>query len=82
MNWSLSPQDHVDWLAVTPVSGTVLPGESQTVELVLDDDQGQAAILRTSLIILSNDPFGRRVEFPITLYVGWTHFAHLPLVVK
>jgi subtilisin family serine protease len=82
LNWSLTPMDDVDWLAVTPISGAVLPGGSQAVELVFDGGQEQAATLQTSLIILSNDPFGARVEFPITLYAGWDHLAYLPLVVR
>ncbi|MCP4539600.1 MAG: S8 family serine peptidase [Chloroflexi bacterium] len=82
LEWSISPQDNVDWLDVTPISGTLLPGESQTIELTFKDEQEQAANYRTALIILSNDPFGRRVEIPITLHVGWTDFVYLPLVAK
>ncbi len=81
LDWSLSPRDNVDWLDTSSISGTLLSDEGQMVELVFGDP-GQTVLLQTSLIVLSNDPFRRHVELPISLRVGWNYSAYLPLIVR
>lgn len=61
--------DEVEWLAVTPRSGLVEPGDVQRVEVTLDSTGQPPGVLTAALCLDSNDPARSRVLVPVTLIV-------------
>jgi uncharacterized repeat protein (TIGR01451 family) len=71
-----------DWLAVTPLSGTLAPGEVQVLSAVFDA-RGQAfGVHGTAVTIRRHDPVQPAVMIPATLTVVERARLYLPLVVR
>ncbi|MEZ4663687.1 MAG: M36 family metallopeptidase [Caldilineaceae bacterium] len=64
--------DRVPWLTTVPISGTVLDGQAQIVDVGFDARAPiieEAGDLGAQLLIRSNDPDAPRVTIPVTLHV-------------
>jgi hypothetical protein len=68
----LSPR----WLAMTPASGVVPPGESATVDVLMDATD-LAGAYRAHLVVSSNDPLRPQVVVPVSLMVDSTALASM-----
>ncbi len=60
----------VPWLAETPSSGLVAPGEAMTVSVTFDAAGLAADTYRAGLEVTSNDPIAPHLQLPVTLTVG------------
>lgn len=58
-----------DWLAVSPASGTVNPGSSQQVSVILDAFGLNAGLLKGGLVVTHNAPNQASLYLPATLKV-------------
>ncbi len=77
-------QVDVPWLAQSPATGTILPGESQRVSITLDAGQvAQAGLYTATLYIRSNDPLRPQATVPVSMTVV-VHLrrVYLPLVLR
>lgn len=68
LEWSLAIDPVVDWLRTEPISGTLFPQESQTVQVDFDAP-GALGVYTTTLEISSNDAQNPWVSIPVTLTV-------------
>lgn len=59
----------VDWLAVTPLTGTVAVAETLVVTATFDSTGLEPGIYTTTLEVASNDPLQPLIQVPITLTV-------------
>ncbi|MBN1954696.1 MAG: S8 family serine peptidase [Anaerolineae bacterium] len=59
----------VDWLAASPVSGTVAPSDSLAIDVTFDAASLAPGAYSTTLEVQSNDPFQPVVGVPVTLTV-------------
>lgn len=57
----------LNWLKVTPGSGTIAPGESLELQVAYDGSQILGGWLEADLRLLTNDPLRREVRVPVTL---------------
>jgi len=58
------------WLSVDPMTGTVLPGESQTISVNFDADGLAQGTYEANISISSNDPATPVVDVPVTLVIS------------
>jgi subtilisin family serine protease len=58
-----------DWLAISPLSGTLAPGESMDITIVVTapDDLG---LYEAVIQVTADEPYNRFVQIPVTLAVG------------
>ncbi|MFA6456306.1 MAG: FlgD immunoglobulin-like domain containing protein [Bacteroidota bacterium] len=61
--------ESMDWLNVSPVSGTVPPGETQNVEVAFNATGLLGGDYRTEILIASNDPGMSSKKVPASLHV-------------
>ena len=61
--------DQVEWLDVTPRSGSLAPDDSQRLEVTLDTTGQVPGVLTATLCLDSNDPARPAVTVPVTLTV-------------
>jgi hypothetical protein len=61
--------DTVEWLDVTPRSGTIGPDDTQRLDLTLDSTGQAPGVLTATLCLDSNDPAQPLVTVPVTLTV-------------
>jgi len=71
-----------DWLTVTPVSGTLAPGERQVVTTVFDARGRAFGPHGTAVTIQSNDPVQPLSMIPVTMVVVERTRLYLPLVMR
>jgi hypothetical protein len=57
------------WLSVAPASGTVTPGNSESVNVTFDAANLEIGTYSAALRIVSNDPENLQVDVPVTLEV-------------
>jgi immune inhibitor A len=69
-NGQLLPSIEASWLSESPISGTVAPGNSQNVKLLLDAAGMTAGSYVCSLSVFSNDPNENPLIVPVTLNVN------------
>jgi 5'-nucleotidase / UDP-sugar diphosphatase len=72
--------EDVPWLSEDPISGEVLPGECQEVEVTFDATGMEPGDYFADLVILSNDPMTPEVIVPVTMTVfepTYIQVAHL-----
>ena len=76
--------DDVSWLALTPTSGSTLPGGSSAITVRFNSTGLTAGTYTGSVCITSNDPGHQRVTIPVTLTVTGTntHMLFLPVIRK
>jgi hypothetical protein len=58
-----------DWLSASPLSGTILPGASQDVDVTFDATDLFGGLYSGGLDITTNDPLASLVHIPATLLV-------------
>ena len=58
-----------DWLIATPISGTIPPGSSETIEVTFDATGLTPDVYTANINIASNDPDEPLVTVPVTLTV-------------
>jgi hypothetical protein len=58
-----------EWLTVTPASGTIIPGETDIIDVGFDAVGLDAGIYYGTIIIESNDVMNPEVEIPVSLTV-------------
>ena len=80
LNFNLSTEE-LDWLSVTPSSGSLTPGDKQPVTLTLDAGQVLPGVYQAALTILHNDPSQMTVTVPVTLQEQGM-VLYLPVVMK
>jgi hypothetical protein len=68
--WEIYEQNlDCPWLSESPSSGTIIPGSSQNVDLLIDASQLIAGIYNCNLVISSNDPDEGSLLLPVILNV-------------
>ncbi|HOU14003.1 MAG TPA: PKD domain-containing protein [Anaerolineae bacterium] len=77
--WTLTEHPAVDWLSVSPITGTLAPGNSQSVDVAYDATTLTPAIYTTTLVLASNDPVTPLVTMPVTLTVNCIAVADVSL---
>jgi hypothetical protein len=63
------PTPDVLWLSATPISGTVAPGGSMSINVSVDSTGLAPGLYRARLVLDTNDPRNPRIQVPITLVV-------------
>ena len=58
------------WMSVSPISGIVAPGGSETINVSFDATELADGVFTGSITIYSNDPETPSITLPITLEVG------------
>lgn len=61
--------DSLDWVSVSPSSGTTISGTQSTVDVTFDATGLAVGVYTGSLCVDSNDPVNNRVTVPVTLTV-------------
>ncbi len=69
LEFTLVETPTVDWLAESPLSGTVAPSASVGIEVLFDAAGLAAGDYQTTLEVRSNDPLAPVVSVPVTLTV-------------
>ena len=59
------------WLSVTPTSGTVAPGTSETITVNCDGSQMPLGDYEGTIFITSNDPDFPVIEIPVNFHVDY-----------
>jgi hypothetical protein len=59
-----------EWLAVTPVSGSVDYGQTDTLDATLDAGTLVDGVYYSTIMVTSNDPDQDAIEIPVTLTVN------------
>ena len=65
----------VPWLTVVPDSGSVTPGESAPVDLMVDTNGLADGVYTAALCVTTNDPDAALTSIALTVHVGETIFA-------
>jgi len=71
-NWNLAGyliEPPLDWLIVSPTAGTLLPGESATVDVTFNATYLTPDVYTAKINISSNDPNTPLIEIPVQLTV-------------
>jgi uncharacterized protein (TIGR02145 family) len=71
-NWNLAGyliETPLNWLIVSPTSGTLLPGESATVDVTFNASNLTPDVYTAKINISSNDPNTPLIEIPVQLTV-------------
>ena len=63
-------QEACPWLDRSPSNGSIAPGSSQEIDVIVDATGLPDGIYECNLIILSNDPANSAASIPVTMNVG------------
>ncbi|MCP4536698.1 MAG: S8 family serine peptidase [Chloroflexi bacterium] len=80
LDWNLIEEPPAPWLDIQPTSGTVLPSDSNQVELFFTSHVTPGGYT-TTLKVNSNDPVENSLDVQVTLNVLY-HYCFLPLVLR
>ncbi|MBN1886352.1 MAG: PKD domain-containing protein [Thermoflexales bacterium] len=69
LTWDMVASPVVTWLAASPAEGTVVPGGSAKVAIILSASGLTTRTFTTTLHVNSNDPDEGRIDVPVTLVV-------------
>jgi len=67
LTWSVSPDS--DWVSISPTSGTITPGDTASLTVVLSTSTLPADTYTPSLIFTSNDPDSPTYNYTITIRI-------------
>jgi hypothetical protein len=67
--YSFEPFVDIPWLSEDIVTGTLMPGNSQTIKVSVNTTGLTPGIYRARLVIVTNDPRNPRIQIPVTLIV-------------
>ena len=67
LTWSVSPDS--DWVSISPTSGTITPGDTASLSVVLSTSTLPADTYTPSLIFTSNDPDSPTYNYTITIRI-------------
>jgi hypothetical protein len=74
---SLSQFMDASWLSTDPTSGSTVPGDSSTVDVMLDATGLDLGVYTTTLYVSSNDPVMPVIQIPVTMKLS--NFLYIPI---